>query len=89
MIKTTQSSYIRSRLTIRPRFGGHVLIFNKTKKMFTGNAKKCPNVLLFDIINRENMSNHSFTKKVWEVSVFFWSSLEFGRKIRHLRTSLF
>ena len=36
--------------------------FLTKKKLSSENAKKLPNVLLFDIMNSENMSQHSSTK---------------------------
>ena len=60
-------------------------------------AKKCPNVLRFGIMNSENMSNDSWAKVFGKLQfklrpadvmtfVLFCSSLDFGRKIGHLRT---
>ena len=50
-----------ARVTTRPLFGGHVLLFDQ-KNFSSKNAKKWPNVFLFSIMNTENMSNHSSTK---------------------------
>ena len=49
------------RLTIGPPFGGHVLLLDQ-KNLSTEDAKKWPNILLFGIMNSENMSNHFPTK---------------------------
>ena len=84
-------------LTIRPLFGG---LFDQ-KNLSSEDAEKWPNVLLFGIINSENMSNHSSTKNFGKsrcklrpadvmtflfFSFFFWASLVFRQKNGHLRT---
>ena len=50
-----------SRVTIRPPFGGHVLLFDQKKFVLRGRPK-WPNVLLIGIMNSKIMSNHSPTK---------------------------
>ena len=51
----------QNRVTIRNLFRGHVLLFDQ-KKLSSEDAKKWPNVLLFGIMNSENMSHHFSTK---------------------------
>ena len=46
------------------------LLNQKKKKLSSEDAKKCPNVLLFGIIDSEHMMQiHSSTKTFWEVAV--------------------
>ena len=49
-------------------FRRHVLLFDQKKKLSSEDAEKWPNVLLFGIMNSENMSNHSTTKNFGKVS---------------------
>ena len=46
----------------------YVLLFDQ-KKLSSEDIEKCLNFVLFGIMDSENMSNHSSTKKFWEVSV--------------------
>ena len=87
-----------TRLTTRPPFGGHVLQSFFTKNNLSSeDIKKCPNVLLFGIINSDNMSNRAYLKIFGEVlaqtttcgrgDLFcFCFSLDFGWKTGHLQT---
>ena len=83
--------YTLPRLTIRPPFQPKIICPPRTPK----------DVILFGIMNSENMSNHSSTKNFGKcqyklrpadvmISVFFGlhlrSTLNFGRRIGHLRT---
>ena len=70
---------------MRSPFEGHALLFDEKNLSFE-DAKKWPNVLLFGIMNSENMSNHSSTKNFGkfqckqrpaDMMTFFWSSLSF------------
>ena len=88
-----------SRLTIRPLFGGHVLLFNKNKFVLRGRKEmsNCPPFRHFKLWKHvqsclhENFGKFQLKLRPANVMIFFFfcSLLDFGRKTGYLQNDCF